>query len=110
LNRSKCRTDSKNVVFCCCRFYFKLAKIGYDLKIKPCIGCLKYRPNKKCVLPYDDAHLLSEKIKQADILIIGSPTYWGNIPGPLTTLFDKKVTTFEYVEAKSMKKKTNTTV
>ncbi len=76
----------------------------YNLKIKPCYGCFKCRPNKKCVLPYDDAHLLSEKIKQADILIIGSPTYWGNIPGPLKTLFDRNVTTFEYVEAKSMKK------
>ena len=77
----------------------------YDLKIKPCYGCLKCRPNKGCVLPYDDAHLFAEKIRQADILIIGSPTYWGNIPGPLKTLFDRNVTTFEYVEAKSMYKR-----
>lgn len=72
----------------------------YTLKIKSCYGCLKCRPNKKCILPYDDSHLLSDKIKQADILIIGSPTYWGNIPGPLKTLFDRLVTTFEYVELK----------
>ena len=30
LNRSGCRTDSKNVVFCCYRFYFKLANMDYS--------------------------------------------------------------------------------
>lgn len=77
----------------------------YKLSMKPCFGCLKCRPDKKCVLPEDDAHTLAEKVKESNLLIIGSPVYWGNIPGPLKIFFDRNVTLFEYVEAKSMKKR-----
>ena len=34
-----------------------------ELKIKPCIGCLKCRPDKTCILPQDDSHILAEKIE-----------------------------------------------
>lgn len=79
--------------------------IIYKLNMKPCFGCLKCRPDKKCVLPEDDAHALAEKIKESDLLIVGSPVYWGNIPGPLKIFFDRNVTLFEYVEAKPMNKR-----
>lgn len=52
-----------------------------ELNIKPCTGCLKCRPDKTCILPRDDAHILAEKIKESDTIIIGSPVYWGNIRG-----------------------------
>ncbi len=74
-----------------------------DLDIRPCIGCLKCRPDKPCVLPKDDSHIMAEKIKQADLLIIGSPVYWGNIPGTLKLFFDRNVPLFEYCEAKAIK-------
>ena len=74
-----------------------------DLKIKPCMGCLKCRPDKTCILPRDDAHMLAEKIKNADVLIIGSPVYWGNMPGTLKMFFDRNVPLFEYCEAKAIK-------
>lgn len=74
-----------------------------DLEIKPCIGCLKCRPDKTCILPRDDAHILGEKIRNADFLIIGSPVYWGNMPGPLKTFFDRSVPLFEYCEAKAIR-------
>ncbi|MHC4596322.1 MAG: flavodoxin family protein [Planctomycetota bacterium] len=76
----------------------------YALDMKPCRGCLKCRPDKKCILSEDDAHALSEKVKKSDLLIIGCPVYWGNIPGPLKTFFDRNVPLFEYVEAKPSKK------
>ena len=56
------------------------------LDIKPCTGCLKCRPDKTCILPRDGAHILAEKIKESDILIIGTPVYWGNMPGTLKTV------------------------
>ncbi len=74
-----------------------------DLETRPCIGCLKCRPDKPCVLPKDDAHSLAEKIKEADLLIIGSPVYWGNMPGTLKLFFDRNVPLFEYCEAKAIK-------
>src|SRR5512136_2377323 len=74
-----------------------------DLEIRPCIGCLKCRPDKPCVLPKDDAHILAEKIKEADLIIIGSPVYWGNMPGTLKVFFDRNVPLFEYAEAKAIR-------
>ncbi len=74
-----------------------------DLEIRPCIGCLKCRPDKPCILPKDDANILAEKIKEADLLIIGSPVYWGNMPGTLKLFFDRNVPLFEYCEAKVIK-------
>jgi multimeric flavodoxin WrbA len=67
----------------------------YDLKIKPCVGCMKCRPDKECVLPEDDAHKVRREVDSADILIVGTPTYWGNTSAPLKLFFDRNVTLFE---------------
>ncbi len=75
----------------------------HDLNMKPCIGCLKCRPDKTCVLPRDDAHVLAEKITGSDFVIIGSPVYWGNMPGTLKIFFDRNVPLFEYCEAKAIR-------
>jgi multimeric flavodoxin WrbA len=66
-----------------------------NLNMKPCQGCLKCRPNKECILTEDDAHRVSRMIRKADVLVIGSPTYFGNITGPLRTLIDRCLTAFE---------------
>jgi multimeric flavodoxin WrbA len=75
----------------------------HDLTMKPCIGCLKCRPDKACVLPRDDAHILAEKINRSDLLILGVPVYWGNMPGTLKIFFDRNVPLFEYCEAKAIR-------
>jgi hypothetical protein len=66
------------------------------LSIKPCIGCLKCRPDKKCILPRDDGHRTGELIESCSGLVVGTPTYWGNMTGPLKLLFDRNVSTLEY--------------
>ncbi|HVO65487.1 MAG TPA: flavodoxin family protein [Syntrophales bacterium] len=66
----------------------------YDLKMKPCIACMKCRPDKTCALPNDDAHSVGQKIKKADGLIIGTPTHWGNMSAQLKTLLDRNVPVF----------------
>ena len=67
----------------------------YHLSVKPCQGCFGCRPNKDCILTEDDAQVIARKINEADVLIIGTPTYWGNMTGSLKNLFDRLVTTFE---------------
>ena len=62
-----------------------------SLKIRPCIGCMKCRSAKNCVLPQDDAQRVLDLIQECDALIVGSPTYWGNMPGTLKLLFDRIV-------------------
>jgi multimeric flavodoxin WrbA len=75
----------------------------HDLNIKPCIGCLKCRPDRPCILPRDDAQMLAEKIRWSDFIIIGCPNYWGNMPGTLKIFFDRNVPLFEYCEAKAIR-------
>lgn len=66
------------------------------LSIRPCTGCLKCRPDKKCILPKDDAHRIGELIEQCSGLVVGTPTYWGNMSGQLKLLFDRIVPTLEH--------------
>lgn len=74
-----------------------------DLEMKPCIGCMKCRPDQPCILPRDDAQVLAEKVKWSDFIIIGCPVYWGNMPGSLKLFFDRNVPLFEYAEAKAIR-------
>lgn len=66
----------------------------YELNIKPCTACMKCRPDKECILPQDDGHLLGRKIRDADGLIVGTPTHWGNMSTQLKLLFDRNVPVF----------------
>lgn len=71
---------------------------AYDLNIKACRGCLKCRPDKDCILAEDDGHRAARLIEKAELLVVGSPVYWGNISGPLKVLFDRLVPVFEYID------------
>ena len=66
----------------------------YDLDMKPCIACMKCRPENACFLPRDDAHGIGEKIREAGALIVGTPTHWGNMSTQLKILFDRNVPVF----------------
>jgi len=63
-------------------------------KMRPCIACMKCRPDEECVLPEDDAHIIGRKIKDAGGLIVGTPTHWGNMSAQLKLLFDRNVPVF----------------
>lgn len=69
------------------------AKIDYihisELKIKPCTGCMSCRKRLECTYPEDDAQHILTKIKACDAMVIGTPCYWGNMPGNLKVLFDR---------------------
>ncbi|AJA49901.1 NADPH-dependent FMN reductase [Clostridium pasteurianum DSM 525 = ATCC 6013] len=75
---------------------------AYDLLIKPCQSCLQCRPDSECHLPHDHGHDVWHKIRSADALIIGSPTYYGNMSGPLKTLIDRNLTAFEAIAASGL--------
>ena len=63
----------------------------HDLQIKPCNGCMNCRKNLTCVLPEDGAQATLQLINKCDVLVVGSPCYWGNLPGELKILFDRIV-------------------
>ncbi len=55
-----------------------------------------------CILPEDDAHRVGKKIQDADALVIGTPTHWGNMSAPLKLLFDRNVPVFMGESPKGM--------
>jgi hypothetical protein len=64
------------------------------LNMKYCTACMACREKEKCILPEDDAHNVGKKIQDADALVIGTPTHWGNMCAPLKLLFDRNVPVF----------------
>ena len=62
-----------------------------EMKVAPCKGCMACRKKLECVLPEDDAQHTLQQICWCDVLIVGAPCYWGNIPGQLKLLFDRIV-------------------
>ncbi|MBM4293779.1 MAG: flavodoxin family protein [Deltaproteobacteria bacterium] len=66
----------------------------YDLKMRPCLGCMKCRPEGECVQPEDDAHRVGRQIKEAGALVVGTPTYFSNMSAMLKMLFERNETVF----------------
>lgn len=61
------------------------------MKIKYCTGCEVCRTRRSCVLPPDDSVLFLEKLRWADVFVVGSPCYLYNMSAQLKTLFDRIV-------------------
>jgi multimeric flavodoxin WrbA len=72
------------------------------LDMKYCKACMACREKERCVLSEDDAHLVGKKIQDADALVIGTPTHWGNMSAPLKLLFDRNVPVFMGESPKGM--------
>ena len=60
-----------------------------DLNIHPCIGCENCQPlPHQCVFE-DDLGRVSEALREADILVIGTPVYFYGVPAQLKALIDR---------------------
>ncbi|MEL9929416.1 MAG: flavodoxin family protein [Sulfolobales archaeon] len=63
----------------------------YEMRIEPCMGCVSDNVELcrfPCVIN-DDARSIYEYLDKSHGLIIVSPIYWYNIPGPLKNLIDR---------------------
>ena len=47
---------------------------AYRMEFRPCTGCMQCRTTNICPLPRDAAHAVGEQIRQADLLVVGTPT------------------------------------
>jgi len=72
------------------------------LNMKFCTACMVCREKERCVMREDDAHIVGDKIREADALVVGTPTYWGNMCAPLKLLFDRNVPVFMGESPKGM--------
>lgn len=63
----------------------------YRTEFRPCTGCMQCRATNVCPLPRDAAHAVGERIRQAGLLVVGTPTYWGGMSARLKMLFERLV-------------------
>lgn len=66
----------------------------YSIDMASCIGCMRCRTTGLCTLPEDAAHRVAEQIREADLLIVGTPTYWAGMSARLKMIFERTVSVF----------------
>lgn len=57
-------------------------------KIGFCTGCLSCQKTQKCVIN-DDARVIAQKVKDADVLVFATPVYYYGMSGQMKTLLDR---------------------
>lgn len=65
-----------------------------DLKIGFCNGCRSCDIKPKCVLD-DDMKKLFNKLLKADLIVIGSPLYYGNVSAMMKNFIDRTIPAYE---------------
>ncbi|NHK31512.1 MAG: flavodoxin family protein [Asgard group archaeon] len=78
----------------------------YDFTINHCLGCWKCSRSGKCHFK-DDFEVLHEKMQKAEIVIIGCPVYWGDVPGIVKDFFDRHTAIMSFPDGvESIREKT----
>lgn len=65
----------------------KILYLG-DCRIGFCRGCKQCYTDGKCV-QHDDVEPIVRELLSSDVVVIASPSYWGDVPGQLKTFFDR---------------------
>lgn len=59
-----------------------------DKRIEHCRGCLVCEEGEKCPI-IDDMNLILERVKDSEVIVLGSPNYFGNVTGVMKDFFDR---------------------
>ncbi|MFA6285592.1 MAG: flavodoxin family protein [Parcubacteria group bacterium] len=70
--------------------------------IKHCAGCLYCDEHKKCAIQ-DDMQDLYSKMQEADIIVLGTPNYFDNVPGLMKDFIDRTNPFYETDKLKGKK-------
>lgn len=60
----------------------------YDKTISFCKGCLACLKSHRCVI-HDDADIIAQKMRQADVLVFATPIYYYEMCGQMKTMLDR---------------------
>jgi len=60
-----------------------------ELHLKPCAGCLECHHKAMCAMRHDGANAVMEKVRRSDLLVIGTPNYFDNVPGIMKDFIDR---------------------
>lgn len=70
--------------------------------IKHCAGCLYCDEHKKCAIQ-DDMQNLYSKLQEADVIVLGTPNYFDNVPGLMKDFIDRTNPFYETDKLKGKK-------
>jgi putative NADPH-quinone reductase len=61
-----------------------------DLKVRPCLACFNccFKTLGECTQK-DDMQDIYPKLREADTWVLGTPVWWGGVPGPAKNLIDR---------------------
>jgi len=59
-----------------------------DMRIEHCLACLKCSTGKGCVIE-DDMQQIYPAFREADVVVMATPMFWGYMTSQLKTLFDR---------------------
>jgi multimeric flavodoxin WrbA len=62
--------------------------------IKPCTGCEQCKETKWCVVEGDDWADLARKMLEAEVVVLGSPTYYYDVNGQMKNFIDRTYSLF----------------
>lgn len=87
----------------------ELNRVGFDTEIEIldqckigfCRGCKKCENDLKCI-QRDDMDRIIEAIKNTDLLVLASPSYWGDITAQMKTFIDRCTPLCEYINNQSV--------
>ncbi|MBD3256495.1 MAG: hypothetical protein GF383_15475 [Candidatus Lokiarchaeota archaeon] len=60
----------------------------YDYNIEFCKGCWSCAKNGRCVIN-DDFEQIFRKVREADVIVLGSPVYWANVSAIMKNFLDR---------------------
>jgi multimeric flavodoxin WrbA len=63
----------------------------FEKKLDYCKSCGKCDEEGQCIYQNDDIAEVTGLIKDADVIILAAPVYWGNVPAIVKNLFDRMV-------------------
>ena len=66
----------------------------YDKAIGFCRGCLACQSTKRCVIR-DDADVIAQKMRTADVLVFATPIYYYEMSGQMKTIIDRANSLYE---------------
>ena len=68
----------------------ELVQIG-GKALRGCVACMKCieRKNKQCAIESDDMNKYIKKALEADVIILGSPTYFSDVSSEMKALIDR---------------------
>jgi len=60
-----------------------------DLHLEDCRGCYACQKQGACVFRKDDIGRVEDAVTWADLLVLATPTHWGNVSGLLLRMFER---------------------